>query len=54
MPFHVLFCVSRWIAYEGCNFLGKQILLEPREISNWSEHSGWKVIGSLRPVKQVL
>lgn len=49
-----MFCVSRWIAYEGCNFLGKQILLEPREISNWSEHSGWKVIGSLRPVKQVL
>ncbi|XP_039569080.1 very large A-kinase anchor protein [Passer montanus] len=41
-----------WIAYEGCNFLGKQILLEPREISNWSEHSGWKAIGSLRPVKQ--
>uniref|UniRef100_A0A8C3GTR8 Crystallin beta-gamma domain containing 3 n=1 Tax=Corvus moneduloides TaxID=1196302 RepID=A0A8C3GTR8_CORMO len=41
-----------WIAYEGCNFLGKQILLEPREISHWSEHSGWKVIGSLRPVKQ--
>ncbi|XP_066423691.1 very large A-kinase anchor protein [Molothrus aeneus] len=41
-----------WIAYEGCNFLGKQILLEPREISSWSEHSGWKVIGSLRPVKQ--
>uniref|UniRef100_A0A8B9I2E9 Crystallin beta-gamma domain containing 3 n=1 Tax=Anser brachyrhynchus TaxID=132585 RepID=A0A8B9I2E9_9AVES len=41
-----------WIAYEGCNFLGKQILLEPSEISNWSEYSGWKVIGSLRPVKQ--
>ncbi|NXO56240.1 CRBG3 protein, partial [Aramus guarauna] len=41
-----------WIAYEGCNFLGKQILLQPGEISNWSEHSGWKVIGSLRPVKQ--
>ncbi|KAM9020345.1 very large A-kinase anchor protein [Ara ararauna] len=41
-----------WIAYEGCNFLGKQILLEPSEISNWNEHSGWKVIGSLRPVKQ--
>ncbi|NWS67087.1 CRBG3 protein, partial [Crotophaga sulcirostris] len=41
-----------WIAYEGCNFLGKQILLEPSEISNWSEHSGWKAIGSLRPVKQ--
>uniref|UniRef100_A0A493TCN9 Crystallin beta-gamma domain containing 3 n=1 Tax=Anas platyrhynchos platyrhynchos TaxID=8840 RepID=A0A493TCN9_ANAPP len=41
-----------WIAYEGCNFLGKQILLEPSEISNWSEYSGWKVIGSLRPMKQ--
>ncbi|NWW71808.1 CRBG3 protein, partial [Climacteris rufus] len=41
-----------WIAYEGCNFLGKQILLEPREIPNWSEHSGWKGIGSLRPLKQ--
>ncbi|XP_056372307.1 very large A-kinase anchor protein isoform X2 [Oenanthe melanoleuca] len=41
-----------WIAYEGCNFLGKQVLLEPGEISHWSEHSGWKVIGSLRPVKQ--
>ncbi|XP_021257436.1 very large A-kinase anchor protein isoform X3 [Numida meleagris] len=41
-----------WIAYEGCNFLGKQILLEPSEISNWNEYSGWKVIGSLRPVKQ--
>ncbi|XP_072183785.1 very large A-kinase anchor protein isoform X2 [Excalfactoria chinensis] len=41
-----------WIAYEGCHFLGKQILLEPGEISNWNEYSGWKVIGSLRPVKQ--
>ncbi|NXY20744.1 CRBG3 protein, partial [Atrichornis clamosus] len=41
-----------WIAYEGCNFFGKQILLEPSEISNWNEHSGWKVIGSLRPMKQ--
>ncbi|NWW83895.1 CRBG3 protein, partial [Rhynochetos jubatus] len=41
-----------WIAYEGCNFLGKQILLEPSEISNWNQHSGWKVLGSLRPVKQ--
>ncbi|XP_028937828.1 very large A-kinase anchor protein [Ornithorhynchus anatinus] len=41
-----------WIAYEGCNFLGRQILMEPCEISNWTEFSGWKAIGSLRPVKQ--
>ncbi|XP_062430251.1 very large A-kinase anchor protein [Rhea pennata] len=41
-----------WIAYEGCHFLGKQILLQPGEISNWNEYSGWKVIGSLRPIKQ--
>ncbi|XP_033002645.1 very large A-kinase anchor protein [Lacerta agilis] len=41
-----------WIAYEGCNFLGNQLLLEPSKISNWTQFSGWKVIGSLRPVKQ--
>ncbi|XP_019612766.2 very large A-kinase anchor protein isoform X1 [Rhinolophus sinicus] len=41
-----------WIAYEGPNFLGRQILLEPNEIPNWTAFSGWKTIGSLRPMKQ--
>ncbi|XP_015687399.1 very large A-kinase anchor protein [Protobothrops mucrosquamatus] len=41
-----------WIAYEGCNFLGKQFLLESSKISNWTQFSGWKAIGSLRPIKQ--
>nr|XP_012622430.1 very large A-kinase anchor protein isoform X1 [Microcebus murinus] len=41
-----------WIAYEGSNFLGRQILLEPDEIPNWTAFSGWKTIGSLRPMKQ--
>uniref|UniRef100_A0A8C6QR58 Beta/gamma crystallin 'Greek key' domain-containing protein n=1 Tax=Nannospalax galili TaxID=1026970 RepID=A0A8C6QR58_NANGA len=42
-----------WIAYEGSNFLGRQILLEPNEIPNWTAFSGWKTIGSLRPMKQL-
>ncbi|CAK6441578.1 unnamed protein product [Pipistrellus nathusii] len=41
-----------WIAYEGSNFLGRQILLTPNEIPNWTAFSGWKTIGSLRPMKQ--
>uniref|UniRef100_A0A8C5KNQ0 Beta/gamma crystallin 'Greek key' domain-containing protein n=1 Tax=Jaculus jaculus TaxID=51337 RepID=A0A8C5KNQ0_JACJA len=41
-----------WIAYEGPNFLGRQTLLEPDEIPNWTAFSGWKTIGSLRPMKQ--
>ncbi|KAH0500022.1 Very large A-kinase anchor protein [Microtus ochrogaster] len=41
-----------WIAYEGSNFLGRQILLFPNEIPNWTAFSGWKTIGSIRPMKQ--
>ncbi|KAG8450303.1 hypothetical protein GDO86_002813 [Hymenochirus boettgeri] len=41
-----------WVAYEDANFLGKQILLEAKKILNWAEYSGWKAIGSLRPLKQ--
>ncbi|MBZ3880888.1 Very large A-kinase anchor protein [Sciurus carolinensis] len=41
-----------WIAYEGSNFLGRQILLDPIEIPNWTAFSRWKTIGSLRPMKQ--
>ncbi|XP_051006057.1 very large A-kinase anchor protein [Acomys russatus] len=41
-----------WVAYEGSNFLGRQILLVPNEIPNWTAFSGWKTIGSIRPVKQ--
>uniref|UniRef100_A0A8C8TTB7 Beta/gamma crystallin 'Greek key' domain-containing protein n=1 Tax=Peromyscus maniculatus bairdii TaxID=230844 RepID=A0A8C8TTB7_PERMB len=41
-----------WIAYEGSNFLGRQILLVPNEIPNWTAFSGWKTIGSIRPMKQ--
>uniref|UniRef100_A0A8C5LQ95 Beta/gamma crystallin 'Greek key' domain-containing protein n=1 Tax=Leptobrachium leishanense TaxID=445787 RepID=A0A8C5LQ95_9ANUR len=41
-----------WIAFEGPNFLGQQLLLEAGQILNWTEYSGWKAIGSLRPLKQ--
>ncbi|XP_069801034.1 very large A-kinase anchor protein [Dendropsophus ebraccatus] len=41
-----------WIAFEGANFLGRQMLLDPQQILNWSQFSGWKAIGSLRPLKQ--
>ncbi|KAM4046610.1 very large A-kinase anchor protein isoform 2-T4 [Anomaloglossus baeobatrachus] len=41
-----------WIAFESANFLGRQMLLDPQQILNWSQFSGWKAIGSLRPVKQ--
>ncbi|XP_075710562.1 very large A-kinase anchor protein [Rhinoderma darwinii] len=41
-----------WIAFEGANFFGRQMLLDPQQIVNWSQFSGWKAIGSLRPLKQ--
>ncbi|KAM9320358.1 very large A-kinase anchor protein [Gastrophryne carolinensis] len=41
-----------WIAFEGANFLGRQMLLDAQKISNWSQFSHWKAIGSLRPLKQ--
>lgn len=28
------------------------MLLDPQQILNWSQFSGWKAIGSLRPLKQ--
>lgn len=51
--YYFLLCSHRWIAYEGSNFLGRQILLRPNEIPNWTAFSRWKTIGSLRPMKQV-
>ncbi|XP_063812353.1 very large A-kinase anchor protein isoform X2 [Pseudophryne corroboree] len=41
-----------WIAFEGANFLGRQMLLESQKIEKWSQFSGWKAVGSLRPLRQ--
>ncbi|XP_048386457.2 uncharacterized protein crybg1a isoform X2 [Stegostoma tigrinum] len=41
-----------WVAYECGNYQGHQILLQPCQISNWHQHTGWHRIGSLRPLPQ--
>uniref|UniRef100_A0A4W3HRI4 Beta/gamma crystallin 'Greek key' domain-containing protein n=1 Tax=Callorhinchus milii TaxID=7868 RepID=A0A4W3HRI4_CALMI len=43
-----------WIAYEFSNYRGCQILLQPGDIPNWHEFTGWHRIGSVRPLIQKL
>lgn len=41
-----------WVIYEYSNFRGRQVLLEPIEISNWPKFSSFTRIGSIMPVAQ--
>ncbi|XP_062980908.1 beta/gamma crystallin domain-containing protein 1 [Elgaria multicarinata webbii] len=45
-------CGGIWIIYEHNNYKGRQILLTPKKIPNWYESSGYRKIGSLRPLLQ--
>ncbi|XP_040284757.1 beta/gamma crystallin domain-containing protein 1 isoform X1 [Bufo bufo] len=41
-----------WVFYEYENYRGRQLLISPSKIAQWSQFCGWNKIGSLRPVRQ--
>ncbi|KAI7798875.1 uncharacterized protein crybg2 [Triplophysa rosa] len=41
-----------WVLCEHSNYRGRQILLEPIEITNWHKYSSLSSIGSIYPVRQ--